>query len=275
MREEKRCVATSADSCYFPALMALLRSLERTNPRIPIVVFDGGLTKRQRRKAARFARVVEREPFMRIKGKGKFSYIGDTTLLKFETATLDEDKVLYLDADMVVLENIDRLFDIPKGKVGVVPEVTALKNMFRPRHREMLVKNMELDWDSPGFNAGLFTIRPSEWPDMAMKGKDLVSCFGEEVFSKTKDQQLLNIIFRRKTHPFDRRYNFSPFYDEGTASPAIIHYLAEPKPWHAGYPVGKRYCEFRKHVSAWDHPGIILSDIFMKARELKGRLTVQ
>ena len=99
-----RSIATSADAAYFPALMALLRSLRRTNPHLPVTVFDGGLTRPQAAKASRYAEVVPRTPFSQIENRGKFSYIGNVTLLKFEVADLDSEKVLYLDEPTLGLD---------------------------------------------------------------------------------------------------------------------------------------------------------------------------
>lgn len=265
---ETRCVATAADSRYFPALIALLRSLARTNPQVPLVVFENGLTKRQKRKAGAFAELISREPCLKIKGTGKFSYIGDSTLLKLDAVTLSFDKVLFLDADMVVLDKLDELFDVPCGMVGAVPEVNVVKNMFRVQHRKMLREKIDIDWDSPGFNAGLFSLRPAEWAGLGKKVKALVSEFGEDVFSKTKDQQLLNILFSGKIKPFHRRYNFSPFYDKAEGyKPAVVHYLSGCKPWHFEYPEGHYYREFRSSLSVADCPGIVLQDIWRKIRK--------
>jgi lipopolysaccharide biosynthesis glycosyltransferase len=257
-----RCIVTSSDAKYFPALMALLRSLKATNPGIPVTVFDGGLTSRQARKASRLARVVRKQPFVELEGKGKFSYIGSATLLKFEAAQLDHEKVLYLDADMVVLEDLEELFSFPCGSVGVVPEVNAVKNMFRPRHRQTLAENINIDWNAPGFNAGLFALRPAEWRDLPERALALIESFGPEVFSKTKDQQLLNIIFAGKTFTFPGRYNFSPFYDKAEEAPAIVHYLTALKPWHRDYPLGHFYSEFRENISFADYPEILLTDLY-------------
>ncbi|MDP8298319.1 MAG: glycosyltransferase [Candidatus Tantalella remota] len=265
-----RCIATSSDHKYFPALIALLASLKKTNPDIPVTVFDGGLTKSQVNKAGRYARIIKKQPFMNLANKGKFGYIGNTTLLKFEAAELDCDTVLYLDVDMVVLERVDELFSFPPETVAVVNEVNALKNMFRPRHRGMLAEAIDIDWESPGFNAGLFVLRPQEWRDIKSKALKLVERFGEDVFSKTKDQQLLNIIFSGNTFRLSGKYNFSPLYDEGDHEPTIVHYLAESKPWHFDYPEGHRYEEFRRNVSVWDYPNILLTDIARLVKRFTG-----
>lgn len=259
---EPRIIATACDANYFPALMALLGSLKRTNPSIPLMVFDGGLTSRQIKKVSRLAALVRKRPFADIKGHGKFSYIGDSTLLKFETASLDAEKALFLDADMVVMESLEPLFSFPEGTVGVVPEVNAVKNMFRPKHRKTLMDGLNIDWEKTGFNAGLFALRPAEWRDLKEKALELIRSFGPEVFSKTKDQQLLNLIFSGRTHAFPERYNFSPLYDEEkNVSPAVIHYLTERKPWHPDYPVHRRYGEFRRNISVLDYPPILGADI--------------
>jgi lipopolysaccharide biosynthesis glycosyltransferase len=262
MPKMNKYVATSSDANYFPGLIALLRSLKKTNPGLPIVVFDGGLTPGQRKKAAKYAEILAREPFFRIKGRGKFSYIGDTTLLKFWAAKLEADVVLYLDADMVVLEDLSPLFAIPAGKVGAVMEKNTVRNMFRKQHRDILSSWSNMNWDVPGFNAGLFVLRPSEWRDLPEKAETLFRSMGEEVFAKTKDQQLLNVLFAGHVHPFSPRYNFSPFYDDAAgALPAVIHFLYNPKPWHYDYPLDKFYRYYRSCVKIWDHPSVILGDV--------------
>jgi len=273
MNKIDHCIATSADANYFPALMALLRSLRRTNAHLPVVVFDGGLTWRQAAKVRKFAEVIARKPFVKIEGRGKFGYIGNTTLLKFEVARLDREKVLYLDVDTVVLEKLDALFSFPEGSVGVVRETNALKNIFRVQHRKMLMESIDIDWEGPGFNAGIFALRPSEWRDLQEKAEDLIERFGADIFSKSKDQQLLNVIFSGSTHYFSGRYNFSPIYDEtGKCQPAIIHYLTGCKPWHYDYPPGHRYDEFRANIRVTDFPGIVFIDARRKLRQVVDRI---
>ena len=272
MKRSDRCIATSCDSKYFPALIAFLRSLKRTNPDIPVVVFDGGLTKRQSKKIGKSAELIKKRPFANIRGKGKFSYIGQTTLLKLETSTLDYHKVLYIDVDAVVLKNLDELFSFPEGTVGVVKEVNMVKSMFRPKDREGLAASLNIDWDALGFNAGVFAIRPTEWRSLTLKAKELIDCFGAEVFSKSKDQQLLNILFQGKTYDFPGEYNFSPFYDSGKYQPAIIHYLTKCKPWHFDYPKGYNYRQYRSSISVLDYPEIFVVDAYRFFRGLGSRV---
>jgi lipopolysaccharide biosynthesis glycosyltransferase len=256
------CVATACDTGYFPALMALLRSLKRTNPGLPVVVFDGGLTPKQVRRAASFAEILPREPFDSIESRGKFSYINCTTLLKFEVITLPFDTVLYLDVDMVVTEDLTPLFHIPKGFVGGVPEMNSVRNMFRLQHRDMLAEALNIDWKRRGMNGGLFVLRPAEWQDMTCHARRLIDKFGKDVFSKSMDQQLLNIIFDGKIHSLPARYNFSPLYDDiDEGMPAVIHYLSECKPWHLDYPLGRQYEIFRSNIRLMDFPEIVLLDI--------------
>ncbi|MBD3380111.1 MAG: hypothetical protein GF408_06595 [Candidatus Omnitrophica bacterium] len=266
---ETRCIATAGDANYYPGVAALLRSLKRTNPEIPLIVFDGGFTVRQRNRIKRFAGVVRKEPFAGITGRGKFSYIGDTTLLKFEVAELEFDKVLFLDCDTVVLDRLENAFEIPPGRVGAVRERTALKNIFRLKDRPVLMKVLGLEWEETVINGGMFVLRPSEWKDLKGKAEDLISAFGADTFSKTKDHQLLNIIFSGKIHDLPGKYNFSPVYDEdGITEPAVIHYLEEKKPWHAGYPEKLRYREYRENVSVGDCPAILVVDGCRKIRRV-------
>jgi lipopolysaccharide biosynthesis glycosyltransferase len=199
---------------------------------------------------------------MEIPGRGQFSYIGHTTLLKFQVMELQYEKVLYLDADTVVLGDISGLFRLPPGRVGAVRENTARRNIFRERDRSCVTENIDIDWDVKAFNAGVFVLRPSEWPDMKERAYELVSRFGRDVFSRSKDQQLLNIIFAGRIHELPGRYNFSPFYDDsGSEDPVIIHYLTGTKPWHRTYPRGHFYREFRRHIRFGEYPPLLLVDL--------------
>jgi len=245
--------------------MALLRSLKRTNPDIPIIVFDGGLSRTQIKKASRFAKVLPKRPFSDIKIRGKFDYITSTTLLKFEVAGLPFDSVLYLDADTVVLGDLSGAFLIPEGHVGGVPEVNTVRNMFRLQHRDMLEKTIDINWAGRGINMGFFVIRPDEWKDLRERANKLIERFGREIFSKTADQQLLSIIFNGKIHILPQKYNFSPFYDNmDDCDPLVIHYLGRCKPWHFEYPSGCNYREFRENLSVWDRPMIIVTDLLRR-----------
>jgi len=136
----------------------------------------------------------------------------------------------------------------------------------------MLMEDTSIEWEAPGFNAGLFSLRPAEWRDLSEKARDLIERFGADTFSKSKDQQLLNIIFSGRQYPFSKRYNFSPLYDEGFCDPAIIHYLAKEKPWHAGYPAGHRYDEFRTSMAVIDYPEIMLTDMYRWIRSIRERI---
>jgi lipopolysaccharide biosynthesis glycosyltransferase len=262
-------IATGCDSFYFPALMALIRSLKKTNPSIPLIVFDGGLTVSQRVRVSFSAHVIRRDPFTTIKGRGKFSYIGNNTLLKFEVAELNYEKVLYLDADTVVAGNLTPVFELPSGKVGAVREKNTVRNMFRRQHRDMLQGAINIDWEEKGFNAGVFVLRPREWRDLKYRAAALIDGFGEDVFSKSKDQQLLNIIFSGRLHDLPREYNVSPVYDRDIRSPLIIHYLERTKPWHKGYPRDLSFQRFMDNITFFDAPGLYLSLKAAKEQSLR------
>ncbi len=186
--------------------------------------------------------------------------------MKFEVAALKYDQVLYLDADIIVTKKLDAVFDVPREKVGVVKELNMIKDMFRVQHREKIIETINIDWEEKGFNAGMFVIYPDEWRDLKERALALISYFGTDVFSKSKCQQLLNIIFAGKTFDLSAEYNVSPVYDTHVKDPAIIHYLCEDKPWRSTYFPRRYYSEFRRNISLLEHPGILLGDIIWKLK---------
>jgi lipopolysaccharide biosynthesis glycosyltransferase len=142
--------------------------------------------------------------------------------------------------------------------------MNTIRDMFRLRHREKMVGTLDINWKEKGFNAGVFVLYPGEWRDLKERAFVLVDKFGKEVFSKSKCQQLLNIIFSGSIYDLPGKYNVSPVYDKHIDDPGIIHYLCAEKPWHKTYPQGHRYPDFRANISAFEYPPILLTDLSRK-----------
>lgn len=147
------------------------------------------------------------------------------------------DKVVYLDADMLVLENIDELFERPHMSAanagGMLPD--------------------KLDWVN--MNTGLFVAVPSAWlvNDMLSQvGKIEVLASGGTLQKPRfgSDQDFVNAYYRdwprRAELHLDHKYNMLHYhldaYGSGfgyTLTPgpkrvAVIHYGSYLKPWALG-----------------------------------------
>jgi alpha-N-acetylglucosamine transferase len=121
---------------------------------------------------------------------------------KIHIWTLDQyDKVCWLDTDMLVLKNIDHLFDIdiPIGCIAAAPGCTCnyFENPKLPTSPRMCpFKNK----DAVYINTGLILIKPNkDTYDMLLK---------ENYDYPFSEQDAFNIIFRNRIIVLDVKYNY-------------------------------------------------------------------
>lgn len=136
------------------------------------------------------------------------------------------DKVVYLDSDMLILENIDDLFE--------KPHMSAVK---------IRGKLPEFDGSWNQLNSGLLVVEPSEnlFSDMLSKiGKiEKVSSPSDEDFinayySNWPDQKALHLdngynIFSYHWHRYRQLYGYD--FSSPKNPIKIVHYIGEDKPW--------------------------------------------
>ncbi len=163
------------------------------------------------------------------------------------------EKIIYLDVDLLVCEDIDGLWNIDLGTfpLGAIPDYGILASS-RLRKQKTLV--LELTDSYSYFNSGVLIIDVKEWR---------INGYGQKVLELAKkeklphhDQDALNKIFMNKWYKIPLCWNVIPpiFYlfskilfnakfrqaaIEAKAKPAIIHYAGRYKPWEF-----KRYCGF-------------------------------
>ena len=137
------------------------------------------------------------------------------------------DRLVYLDADMLVLENIDHLFALPPGFFAA-PDCAAGRPTAAERDACALLQRQP-----SYFNAGMFVMAPSvaqlrALQEALLTGRCRVGGYAE--------QDALNWFFQGAWTPLSPRYNLQKgirhhhpeLWDP--ASAAILHYT-DRKPW--------------------------------------------
>lgn len=147
---------------------------------------------------------------------------------------VEEDRVLYLDCDMIVTKSLSDLFEVDLDGCGL----GAVED--RPTTRE-------------GFNAGLLVLDLAWWRDHQTTQAlfDLTKEHHQHVYG---DQGILNHYFKDAWLRLPLTYNLQvgsdkdqhqygdlAWYDEFQGLPAVIHYTSHNKPWTA-----KRFNRFRE-----------------------------
>ena len=147
---------------------------------------------------------------------------------------VEEDRVLYLDCDMIVTKSLSDLFEVDLDGCGL----GAVED--RPTTRE-------------GFNAGLLVLDLAWWRDHQTTQAlfDLTKEHHQHVYG---DQGILNHYFKDAWLRLPLTYNLQvgsdkdqhqygdlALYDEFPGLPAVIHYTSHNKPWTAN-----RFNHFRE-----------------------------
>jgi lipopolysaccharide biosynthesis glycosyltransferase len=137
-------------------------------------------------------------------------------------------KALYLDCDLVLLEDVAQLYDLPLGDdlVGAVPDgiVNAVAEF------KLYVQNrLDMVRSQDYFNAGVLLMNLDamrRW-NFADRFLDLL---GRVTFRVGQDQDYLNVLCQGKVRYLGNEWNAMP---TGVAvrKPKLIHYNMDAKPW--------------------------------------------
>lgn len=241
-------VVCAADSAYAVPMAVMLQSLAtHADParKIDVYIIARGLSTPLRERIGKQAR-----PSLRIHWQDSIAStaIGEPPWGHVSIASYDRllipgylpdavTRVLWLDCDLLVLDDVSRLFDqAPTGEILRAvrdPLVRCLGSPYGVRHW----KALGLARDLPYFNAGVMLIDMVRWRAAGVTERALgyLQRFGKDVFFH--DQEALNAVVGRDWKLLEDRWNFSvnPFHarrqDRGQGQPAIIHFAGRIKPW--------------------------------------------
>jgi len=144
-----------------------------------------------------------------------------------ELLPLDVKKVLYLDVDLVVLEDISELYniDLDNFSVGAVRDVMSKEILRIYFDREV----------SDYFNAGVLLINLEKWRQKKITEKSLEFARLNRKRIVRADQDILNCLLKNDWLPLDKKFNLdlkrSKLNSEPKNDTVILHYSDKAKPW--------------------------------------------
>ena len=148
----------------------------------------------------------------------------------FISQFVEEEKVLYLDSDIIVTRPLNELFEMELGNYLVA----ASKVVYGMSDR---------------FNAGVLLINNKLWREENVQKQCIEITSREHDSLEEADQTVLNRICGKRYIVLDDTYNFQIGYDRLAEErkeyfilnmkldplPAILHYLSDDKPWNFFY----------------------------------------
>lgn len=142
------------------------------------------------------------------------------------------DKVLYLDSDIVILDDIARLYNTEMGDnlVAAAPDDVIQFNEVFQTYAEKVVGVADY---RRYFNAGVLLMNLDEMRKFRFQEKFIYS-LDRITFAVAQDQDYLNRLCKGRVKLLDRVWNRMPIEDPKikTENVKLVHYNLAFKPWH-------------------------------------------
>lgn len=204
-------------------------------------ILDGNISDENKNKIEQLKRIrdfnlkfvqIDENLFETYKKIKTHSYISLSTFYRLKLASLlpDVEKVLYLDCDVVVNDDIEQLYntDITDYYAAGVMDTAMKSSGWVPK----------LEKDNLYFNAGvlLFNLEKIRQDNIEQKFEAYTTENIDNI--RVGDQQIINVVCQGKIKqlPSDWNVQSSNFINRSdyTNNPKIVHYVGKQKPWIFG-----------------------------------------
>ena len=156
-------------------------------------------------------------------------------------ADKDYEKVLYIDCDVLVLDDVSKLYDTDIGEkvIGAIIDPG----------QALVLGRLGVETEDYYFNSGLMLINLANWRKANITEKTLAFLEEEEDKIIYHDQDALNAIVYEKWFPLHPKWNlqtsllferhqpptehYKQWYKEAIQNPSIIHFTGHDKPWNS------------------------------------------
>ena len=279
MGNTKRAVVFAGDYSYIRQIETAMKSLCRHNSHVKIYVLNQDIPQEWFSRLRMYVQEIGGDLIdckligsqYTMNWSNKLPHINHMTFARyFIPDFVTEDKVLYLDSDLIVTGDLTDLFELDLDE----NYLAAARSCFSA---------------GIGFNAGVLLINNKKWQAENVRQKliDLTEKEHENVAEG--DQSILNMLFHDSYIEINEKFNYQIGFDQGAAEqghtwileksinplPKILHYISQDKPWNQ-FSVGRlrenwwnySFMEWSYIVSTWKEKGD-----FYSAQIYKPKLT--
>ena len=257
-------VALAFDDKYSEQSIVLMTSIlhNKDEEKIHFHIADGGLSQDIKKQISNIQNceitfhLVNKEIFQKYIKK---DYYSESMLYSMILPDLiSEDKLIYLDCDIVVNTSLKELWniDFENNYIAAVEDANGKK----------YAKRFKMPPFLKFFNSGVMLINCKKWRQDDISSQAIEMSMKNTGTKLSYDQNVLNKLFEGNVKFLDLKWNlqYCPFnvweiYDEraeyknAIKNPAIIHYVGDFKPWKKGLgcfnPKQKDYLEYHKLTS--------------------------
>ena len=163
------------------------------------------------------------------------------------------DKVIYLDCDILLRDDISKLYDINIDDFVLAAVINPVI-----QSKKYIEETLGLDSEKY-FNSGILVINNKKFNELNLKQK-CIELIKTKNNLKFPDQDILNIVCQNNVYYLDIKWNYQWFfetleiplpsycmdlYKKASKNPSIVHYSSAQKPWN--YDDGKYTKEWKKY----------------------------
>lgn len=268
-------IITGSDDNYVPGVLVLIASTAFHNPGARFAVLDMGIRAENRARIDALGQRLGVEITRHEVADGCFdrltvkrAHLSRSTYLRLLIPDLfpDEERVIYMDCDMVVMGDLTPLDQMPLGEnmVAAVPCPS-------PDPIEVAACGHEI---GTYVNAGLLVMNLPLWRSQRLADKCIELLSDPDKPLLSEDQSAVNILARGRILQLDLAYNTysdPASYDRAgdfPQPPVVLHYVVNNKPWNLPIPMDqvwhfhaariadlmppKRRLTLRRRLSLWN-----------------------
>jgi lipopolysaccharide biosynthesis glycosyltransferase len=192
-----------------------------------------------------------------IMGITKNNYVSLSSYFRLFTAELlpqEIKKAIYLDCDLVVLGNLEELWQIDLEEYYLLAAQDDHISCISSPNGLLNYQVLGIHPDSKYFNAGVLVINLEKWRIDKIATKAIQYLTQNFEYVRYHDQDVLNALFACQWKELESKWNYMPNISNSlTVDPCIIHFASAGKPWNSRHIKLKDY--FFKYVDMTEWSG--------------------
>jgi lipopolysaccharide biosynthesis glycosyltransferase len=248
-------IVVACDNHYMPLLAGLMKSIEvnhKTEEHIHFFILDDRIIKRNKSK---LIRSVSADVFT-IHWLSMEEVIPEGMNIPYDNSSYpliihmrmfipyfiprEYEKVIYMDVDMIVNDDISKLWSTDLKEFTIAAVVDVRIKEFGNSHAVENYRQLGFEAKTRYFNTGLLLMNTRKWRENDYTPK-VFACIDENrKFANYPDQYGLNVVFANNWQELDVNWSWSA--EEWNPQASLIHFIWR-KPIYKTYMFDKRYQE--------------------------------
>ncbi|WP_207424824.1 glycosyltransferase family 8 protein [Desertivirga brevis] len=264
--ESSISIVAASDNHYALLLAALIKSVEvnhKTNEKLDFYIIDDGISKRNKTRIQSSINpdttTLHWNPSKgvvpeNVKIPVDHTAFPLTTYLRLfgpHIVPASVKKIIYLDVDMIVQDDISKLYNVDIGDALIAAVQDIGKTVSCDWGGVPNWKELGMDEQAKYFNAGLLVINTEAWRSKGTTTKVLQAMYDNMKHVNFADQYGLNVALYNEWVELDPKWNW--FANDACENPYIVHFL-DIKPIFKNYRSQESFkTEFYKYLNqtAW------------------------